>query len=41
MASIATRLGPADHGRRMSLEAFQDADVEDGFRYELRGEFSK
>ncbi len=35
MASIATRLGPADHGRRMSLEAFQDADVEDGFRYEL------
>jgi Uma2 family endonuclease len=29
------RLGPADHGRTMSLEEFRDADEEAGYRYEL------
>jgi Uma2 family endonuclease len=30
-----TRLGPADHGRRMSLEEFLDAEAIEGYRYEL------
>jgi Uma2 family endonuclease len=29
------RIGPADHGRRMTLQEFLDADVEEGYRYEL------
>ncbi len=29
------RIGLADRGRTMTLEEFLDADVEDGFRYEL------
>src|SRR6266478_4181210 len=35
MASVATRIGPADHGRSMTLEEFRDADEEPGYRYEL------
>jgi Uma2 family endonuclease len=35
MASIATRIGPADHGRAMSLEEFLEADEEPGYRCEL------
>ncbi len=36
MATVATlRLGPADHGRRMTLEEFYRADAEEGYRYEL------
>jgi Uma2 family endonuclease len=35
MATVTVRVGPADHGRRMSLEEFLDCDVEPGFRYEL------
>lgn len=35
MASLATRIGPADHGRAMTLEEFRDADEEPGYRYEL------
>jgi Uma2 family endonuclease len=37
MATVATpiRLGPADHGRRMTLEEFMEAEVEEGDRYEL------
>jgi Uma2 family endonuclease len=35
MASLATRIGPADHGRAMTLEEFRDAEVEEGYRYEL------
>jgi hypothetical protein len=37
MATIATplRIGPADHGRTMTLEEFMEADVEEGYRYEL------
>ena len=28
-------IGPADSGRLMTLEEFQEADVEEGYRYEL------
>src|SRR5262245_39918469 len=35
MASLATRIGPADHGRAMTLEEFRDAEEEEGYRYEL------
>ncbi len=37
MAAIAPplRLGPADHGRTMTLEEFQDAEESEGYRYEL------
>jgi Uma2 family endonuclease len=35
--TVATplRIGPADHGRRMTLEEFREAEELDGFRYEL------
>jgi Uma2 family endonuclease len=36
MATIsAIRIGPADHGRRMTLEEFREAEEEEGYRYEL------
>jgi Uma2 family endonuclease len=35
MATTTTRIGPADHGRAMTLEEFGDADEEAGYRYEL------
>ena len=37
MSTIATplRIGPADHGRMMTLEEFEEADFEVGYRYEL------
>jgi Uma2 family endonuclease len=37
MATVATppRIGPADHGRRMTLQEFLEAEEEDGYRYEL------
>jgi Uma2 family endonuclease len=37
MATIVTslRIGPADRGRTMTLEQFMDAEVEEGYRYEL------
>jgi len=35
VASITTRIGPADHGRRMTLDEFAAADEEPGYRYEL------
>ncbi len=35
MATVGMRLGPADHGRRMTLEEFREADAEEGYRYEL------
>ncbi len=35
MATVTKRLGLADHGSRMSLEEFEEAEVEEGFRYEL------
>jgi len=35
LASITTRLGPADHGRRMTVEEFAEVEAEPGHRYEL------
>ncbi len=37
MATVETkpRISLADHGRRMTLEEFEDADFEEGYRYEL------
>ena len=35
MATVATRIGPADHGRAMTLDEFLDAEAEEGHRYEL------
>jgi Uma2 family endonuclease len=37
MASVTStmRIGPADNGRLMTLEEFREAEVEDGYRYEL------
>jgi Uma2 family endonuclease len=37
MATVTTplRIGPADHGRTMTLQEFLDADVVEGYRYEL------
>ena len=35
MATVGLRLGPADHGRKMTLEEFDEADAEEGYRYEL------
>jgi Uma2 family endonuclease len=37
MATVGTplRIGPADHGRAMTLEEFREAEETEGFRYEL------
>ncbi len=35
MAIDRLRIGPADHGRRMTLEEFREADEVFGYRYEL------
>jgi Uma2 family endonuclease len=37
MATVATplRIGPADHGRAMTLEEFLEAEETEGYRYEL------
>ena len=37
MATVTTplRIGLADHGRAMTLQEFLDAEVEEGYRYEL------
>jgi len=37
MATITTplRIGPADHGRAMTLEEFMEAEEDEGYRYEL------
>jgi Uma2 family endonuclease len=35
MATAVIRLGPGDHGRRMSLADFEHAQVEEGYLYEL------
>src|SRR5438874_1270335 len=36
LAKPKTKLGPHDHGRKMSLKAFEFAQVEDGYVYELQ-----
>lgn len=33
--STALRLGPRDHGRRMSFDEFMAGDYEEGFKYEI------
>ena len=33
--AVALRLGPADHGRPLTLEEYLDAEVQEGYRYEL------
>jgi Uma2 family endonuclease len=35
MATATLRLGPADHGRSLTLDEYLDAEVEEGFHYEL------
>lgn len=35
MATVTLRIGPADHGRRMTLDEFIEAETEDGWLYEL------
>ncbi len=33
--TVPLRVGPADHGRMMTLDEFEEADFEEGCRYEL------
>jgi hypothetical protein len=35
MSTTRIHIGPADHGRRMTLDEFREADEESGFLYEL------
>jgi len=35
MASTKLQIGPADHGRKMTLEEFREAEEEPGYSYEL------
>ena len=35
MSTVQLQIGPADHGRQMSLEEFREAEEEEGYRYEL------
>jgi Uma2 family endonuclease len=35
MATVRTRIGPADHGRKMTLEELWDAELQPGYLYEL------
>lgn len=35
MATVRTRIGPADNGRKMTLEEFWDAEGQPGYLYEL------
>jgi Uma2 family endonuclease len=33
--TMPLRIGPADHGRTITLDEFEEADFEEGYRYEL------
>ena len=35
MSTVTTRIGPQDHGRRMTLDEFEFAEVQEGHLYEL------
>lgn len=35
MSTTKLQLGPADNGRRLSIQEFRDADEEEGYRFEL------
>lgn len=37
MSTMKLRLGPVDHGRRLSIQEFREADETEGHRYELGG----
>jgi Uma2 family endonuclease len=37
MSTAVIKIGPADHGRPMSLAEFEHAEVEEGYLYELGG----
>lgn len=37
MDALKTKVGPSDHGRRMSLDEFSEADGQPGYVYELAG----
>ena len=36
LAKPKLKIGPYDHGRKMTLKAFEFAPVEDGYLYELQ-----
>jgi Uma2 family endonuclease len=38
MSKTITKVGPADHGRRMSLGEFEHAEVEQGYHYNQKPE---
>src|ERR1700722_16150172 len=35
MSSVQLKLGPADHGRQLSLDEFDEAEFEPGAKYEI------
>src|SRR5580692_1997521 len=35
MTSVQLKLGPADHGKRLSLDEFDEAEFEPGAKYEI------
>jgi len=35
MATVNLRIGPADNGRRMTLDEFREAEEQPGYLYEL------
>src|SRR3954462_6809617 len=35
MATVQLKLGPLDHGRRLTLDDFEEAESPPGFRYEI------
>src|SRR5271165_1274293 len=35
MSTVRLHIGPADHGRRMTLEEFEEAEEQPGYLYEL------
>ena len=37
MGKTLIKIGPADHGRPISLEEFEHAKVQEGYLYELAG----
>jgi Uma2 family endonuclease len=37
MATVSLRIGPFDRGRKLSIEEFEEAEEEPGYRYELAG----
>jgi len=37
MATLRTQIGPADHGRKMTLDEFREAEEQPGYCYELAG----